>query len=115
MRYPTRVTPLQFFIITVNLSFGASMLTLPRIVAEMAHEDMWLPVLIGGLLLFVGLGIALQLAAYFPGKTIIEYNPLLLGNVTGMALNILLILLMILIVSVEIRTLASRCESICLI
>lgn len=103
MRFPARVTPFQFFFIAVNLAFGASMLGMPRRLAELAGEDMWMPVLLGCGLLLAALWVAVRLAAYFPDKTILEYSRILLGGVAGTALNLVLAIMIVMMTAVMIR------------
>ncbi|HWQ61490.1 MAG TPA: GerAB/ArcD/ProY family transporter [Negativicutes bacterium] len=105
MKSPTRLTPFQFFFVAVNLSFGASLLTMPRQVAETAREDMWMPVLLGGGLLLAAFWVAVRLAAYFPDRTILEYSRSLLGDAAGLALNVYLVILMVMMTAVMVRIL----------
>ncbi len=107
MRFPARVTPFEFFFVAVNLAFGASMLTMPRRMAEMAREDMWMPVLLGSGLVLAAFWAALRLAAYFPDKTILEYSRILLGDAAGTALNYILMILLVMIPAVMMRILVT--------
>lgn len=103
MKSTARITPFQFFFLAVNLSFGASLLTMPRRVAETAHEDMWMPVLLGSGLLLAAFWVAVRLAAFFPDRTILEYSRILLGNAAGLAVNVYLVILLLTMTAVMTR------------
>lgn len=74
------ISPPQF-IIAVNSMFGSSLLTLPSDLARIAKEDMWMPMLLGSILIFLAFWVAIQLSAYFPDITVIDYHVLLLGRI----------------------------------
>lgn len=98
------ISPLQLFIVYVNTAIGAGILTLPRFVAEAAKEDMWLSVIVGGLLMLFALWAATQLSRCFPGQTSIEYNRLLLGTTLGQLVNIVQLSLIIGLASLALQT-----------
>jgi spore germination protein len=89
------VSPLQFFIITINVAVGGGMLTLPSSVADAAKEDMWLSVICGGILMLLSLWVAVRLSQYFPECTCIEYHRILLGPILGQVLNLVLLSLIV--------------------
>jgi spore germination protein (amino acid permease) len=97
---------MQFFFIAITSAFGSSMLTLPRVVAKIAREDMWMSVLVGGIPIIVALWVAVKLAAYFPDHIAVEYHRILLGDVLGTALNVFMVVVMLLVASVMVRTFA---------
>ncbi len=98
------ISPSQFFIIAVNCMFGSSLLTLPSDLARIAKEDMWMPMLLGSILIFLAFWVALQLSAYFPNVTVMDYHVLLLGRIPGFILNGLMIILMMVIIALYLRT-----------
>ncbi|KYZ78093.1 hypothetical protein AXX12_00675 [Anaerosporomusa subterranea] len=98
------ISPLQLFIIYINTAIGAGVLTLPRSVAEIAKQDMWLSVIVGGILLFFAVWIATRLSQYFPGHTSLEYNRILLGSTLGQIVNIFQLSLTIAIAAIALRT-----------
>ncbi len=103
MNPSTRITPLQFLVLTISITFGTSILTLPRKLAKIAGENMWMPVLLGAFVIYFSFRISLQLAALFPNYTSVAYHRLLLGNFGGTLLNIYLLTLMVLVTALFLR------------
>lgn len=103
MNLRTGVSPLQFFIIVINSAFGAGMLTLPRSVADAAKEDMWLSVVLGGVVFLFSFWAVVKVSQYFPQHTCIEYHRILLGPILGQALNIALLFLMVMLTGLALR------------
>ncbi|MDT8901578.1 GerAB/ArcD/ProY family transporter [Anaeroselena agilis] len=97
------VSPLQFMVIAVNAMFGTSLLVLPRRVADSAHQDMWLAVLLASVFIAVSFRIAAALAARFPDLTAIEYHRILLGKFWGNVLNVAMLALMLAVIAQTIR------------
>lgn len=104
MNHNTTISPMQFFVIAVNSMFGSSLLILPSELAHLAKEDMWMPMLFGSILMFVAFWVAVELSAYFPNVTVIDYHVLLLGRILGFVFNFLMIVLMMVVVGISIRT-----------
>lgn len=100
------ISPIQLFIIYINTSIGAGILTLPRPIAEIAKQDMWLSTIMGGILMFIAMWTVIHLSRFFPEHTSIEYNRLLLGSVLGNVVNIFQIGLLILLAAQALRTFA---------
>ncbi|VBB07309.1 spore germination gerab [Lucifera butyrica] len=105
-----RISPLQLFVICFVTAFGVSMTTLPRSVAEAAQEDMWLSVMLGGVLFLLTVWTAAKLAAYFPQATCFEYHRILLGPFLGQLFNLILVVLLAMIPIVSIRTFGSAAQ-----
>ncbi|CQR73591.1 Spore germination protein YndE [Sporomusa ovata DSM 2662] len=101
-----QISPLQLFIFTIISSFGVSMATLPRFVAEIAREDMGLSVFIAGAAFLTTIWIIARLAAYFPDVTCIEYHCILLGPVLGQAVNIFFTVLVVMVLVMSNRSFA---------
>ncbi|MDU4959360.1 MAG: endospore germination permease [Sporomusaceae bacterium] len=104
IKHKAFISPLQLFILYINISIGAGILTLPRSVAAVAGIDMWLSAILGGLLMFFALWVATRLSAYFPGQTSLEYHCLLLGNGLGVIAGVFQLLLLFGLASLAIRT-----------
>ena len=98
------ISPLQLFIIFTNISIGAGILTLPRSVAEIAEHDMWMSVVVGGLLMFLSLLASIRLSQHFPEHTCLEYHRILLGPVLGQIINLVLLSLIIVLAALALRT-----------
>lgn len=103
MNLKAGVSPLQFFIIIINTSFGAGMLSMPRTVAEVTNEDMWLTVSFGGILFLIAFWAVVKLSQYYPKQTCLEYHRILLGPILGQLLNIFLLSLLILLTTISLR------------
>lgn len=104
MNHNTTISPIQFFVIAVNSMFGSSLLTLPSDLARIAKEDMWMPMILGSILMSVAFWVAVKLSTYFPNVTVIDYHVLLLGRIPGFVLNGVMLLLMMVIVALFLRT-----------
>lgn len=104
MKNAVDVSPLQFFVLAVTITFGTSSMTLGHSVAKSAKENMWLSLLLGSLLIIISFWVAARLAKYFPEHTSIEYHCILLGRVLGNILNVIMLSNMIMITSIFIRT-----------
>lgn len=103
MSIQRNISLMQVFIIYVNIAFGAGILTLPRSVATIAGEDMWLSVVLGGLAMGFSLWCSFSLSQRFPGATALEYHRLLLGSIAGQLLNVCFILLLALLGATALR------------
>ena len=104
MKNTVDVSPLQFFVLAITITFGTSSMTLGHSVAKLAKEDMWISVLLGSVLVIISFWTAVKLAKCFPEHTAIEYHCILLGRVLGNILNVIMLSNMIMITSVFIRT-----------
>lgn len=104
MNLQTGISPLHFFIIIINTAFGTGMLGLHRSVAEVAKEDMWLSVILGGVVFLFTFWAAAKLSQYFPHYSCIEYHCILLGPILGQVLNVLLLFLLVMLTAQSLRT-----------
>ncbi len=90
MRGANRINRRQAWFMVSGTMYGVTLLTLPYLSAEIAHETAWLPVVVIGLLSVIVAGIVGRLAELFPGRTVIELVSELwgrpLGLITGLAM-----------------------------
>ena len=98
------ISPVQIFILSFNAAFGVAMATLPKALGAVSKEDMWLPVILGGVVLMFAVWTAAKLSSYFPRHTCLEYNRILLGPVLGQLVNILLLVVIFIVPVVSIRS-----------
>ena len=98
------LSPLQISIMYFTTTFGVSVLTLPRGVATIAREDMWLSVILGGLALGFSLWCAVALCRYFPEATAIEYHDVLLGPIVGQLVSIFYLMNMVFVGAAALRS-----------
>jgi spore germination protein (amino acid permease) len=99
-----RISPLHLYIICFNATFGSSLATLPRSAGNIAHEDMWLSVIVGGMTFLFGVWAVTKLSSYYSEYTCIEYHQILLGPFFGGVINIILIALIIMVPATSSRT-----------
>lgn len=77
---------------------------MPRSVADAAKQDMWLSVILGGVLMLFSFWVTTRLSQYFPDKTCLEYHRILLGPLLGQVLNIILLSLIAAVAFIALRT-----------
>jgi spore germination protein len=105
-RSDDKITTTQAAIFLTNSVLGAGILTLPRGVVEIVKTpDVWLSVLLGGLVVLGVIFVMVKLSQQFPGLTIYQYARLIVGKIPGGALCSLLILYYLVIAGFEARVL----------
>ena len=86
-----RITAVQAMIIIVNYTVAAGVLTLPRTTVEASGTpDVWISVLVGGLLSFITSFIIVKLSQRFPGQTIYQFIGKIIGKPLGMIIGLLI-------------------------
>lgn len=106
-RSDDKITTTQASIFLTNSVLGAGILTLPRGVVEIVKTpDVWLSVLLGGLVVLGVIFVMVKLSQQFPGLTIYQYARLIVGKIPGGALCSILILYYLVIAGFEARVLA---------
>ncbi|OMF38340.1 spore gernimation protein [Paenibacillus sp. FSL H8-0548] len=82
--FKDRITTIQTAVIISNFMLGSGILTLPRAAAEKVETpDIWLSVIIGGLVAIAAGIIMAVLSRSHAGKTVFQYNQVLLGKWIG--------------------------------
>lgn len=89
MQDPRQVVPRQFFILTVCLYIGTSILVTPSGLAHSAREDAWIASLFSLTLNLLMVGLYLGLACVFPGKTLFQIHEQAFGKIIGRLVNVL--------------------------
>ncbi|WP_409347160.1 spore germination protein [Paenibacillus sp. MBLB4367] len=85
-----KITTSQAAIIVTNFILGIGILTLPRVsVEKVKTPDVWLSVIIGGLIAMIIGAIVGQLCRMHPGKTFYQFSMDIMGKWFGRLLNIL--------------------------
>lgn len=83
-----KITTQQAAVFVANYILGVGILTLPRAAAEKVKTpDIWLTVILGGLIAMVAGIIVAKLSQQYPGKTFYEYSQLIVGKWLGIVLN----------------------------
>ena len=87
-----RITNSQAVVIIVNYILGTGILTLPRAsVEKVKTPDVWLSVILGGILAMVSGVIMVKLSQQFPEKTFYQYSQDIVGKWIGRLLSFLII------------------------
>ncbi|MEJ8546039.1 GerAB/ArcD/ProY family transporter [Brevibacillus borstelensis] len=85
-------SPIQLTITTVSTIIGVAILTLPRVLAEeVGTPDVWIDVLLAGIIVAITSMICLHLSNRFPGETFYIYNRHIVGKVLGALISVLYI------------------------
>ncbi|WP_345244323.1 GerAB/ArcD/ProY family transporter [Pontibacillus salipaludis] len=82
----------QYFFFIIQTLIGVGVLTLPFNLHEVAKQDGWISLLIGGVLVQIVLFMMWGLAKRFPDQHLYEYIPTIVGKVVGGLFNAVLIL-----------------------
>lgn len=102
-----QITNSQAAVILVNYILAAGILTLPRTsVEKVKTPDVWITVILGGMIaMIVGL-IIVKLNQRFPGKTFYQYNQEIVGKWMGGFSSLIVICYFFTISAYEVRTMA---------
>lgn len=100
-----RITAIQATVIITNYTVAAGVLTLPRTTVEASGTpDVWISILIGGLISMLTGYIIVKLSQRFPGQTIYQFSGKIIGKPLGAILGILVAVYFLCIASYEIRS-----------
>jgi len=106
-RSDDKISTTETSVFVTNSVLGAGILTMPRVVAAAAESpDLWLSVLIGGVVVILMAIVMAKLSQKFPGKTIFQYSRKIIGRPPAFVMCILLIVYFIMIAGFEVRVLA---------
>jgi spore germination protein len=98
--YITSVQLLAFFICAI---IGTGILTLPRETADIAKQDAWISVLMGGFLLMASVWLAISITRLYPQDTFDRYIKKILGPLLGQVVLFYMTFFLIMVTSFEIR------------
>lgn len=103
----TKLNTSEAVIVVLNSVLGAGILTLPRTISKaVGTPDVWISVLLSGLLVTaIGL-MMVALCRRFPGKTVFEFLPQLTGRWGAYVLGMLIVSYFVVLCSFEIRVMA---------
>ncbi|MFF2589728.1 spore germination protein [Peribacillus butanolivorans] len=102
-----RITTAQATVILINFILGTGILTLPRASAEKVKTpDIWITVILGGLISMIAGVIIVKLSQQFPEKTFYQYIQEIVGKWVGKLLSLLIICYFITICGFHARSLA---------
>lgn len=98
-----RISSVQFYMVSVMVVLGTTILFIPGISVSIGGRDAWLaPILSGGIGLIVMM-IMLQLNRYFPEQTPIEYFRLLFGKWAGSILSAYMLWVLLRFLAIMVR------------
>ncbi|USL45584.1 spore germination protein [Priestia megaterium] len=87
-----QITTPQAAVIVINFILGTGILTLPRTSVEKVHTpDVWLTVILGGLIATMAGVVMVKLSQQFPQRTFYQYSQEIAGKWVGGLLSLLII------------------------
>ncbi|OAH57789.1 hypothetical protein AWH48_01860 [Domibacillus aminovorans] len=89
MKSPATISPVQLFFVLLQTQIGIGLLSLPYTVQEDAGKDGWIAVLLAGLFVQGGIALMCLLSSRFPGLTLYDFAPLLVGRIIGTVLTMM--------------------------
>ncbi|NOU92676.1 GerAB/ArcD/ProY family transporter [Paenibacillus sp. LMG 31456] len=99
-----RITTPQAAVVLINYMLGAGIFTLPRAAVDVVKTpDVWISVIIGGLLAMLAGVIMVKLAQQHPGKTFFQFSQDLVGRWLGRVLSFIAICYFFTISAYELR------------
>jgi spore germination protein len=102
-----RITTPQAAVIISNFILGSGILTLPRTAAEKVNTpDVWISVILGGLIAIIAGVIMVKLCLQFPQKTIYQYSREIVGKWVGGLLSLLIVCYFLLTSGFQLRSMA---------
>ncbi|WP_440970532.1 spore germination protein [Peribacillus frigoritolerans] len=102
-----RITTPQTAVIIINFILGTGLLTLPRSSTEKAHTpDVWISVIIGGIIAIIAGVIMVKLSQQFPDKTFYQYINEIVGKWVGSFLSLVIICYFLMTSGFQLRSMA---------
>ncbi|ATH91955.1 spore gernimation protein [Bacillus glycinifermentans] len=102
-----KITTSQAIVVFVNYILAAGILSLPRTaVQEMGTPDVWLAVILGGMITMAAGIVMAKLSQGYPGKTFFEYGGAIVGKWMGILIGLFFIEHFITIAAFEARVMA---------
>ena len=98
-----RLTTAQVTVQLYAAMVGVGVLSLPHTVSRNAGVDGWIAILIAGLYSMIAVSLMAYIGSRFPGKSLIQYAPLLLGRPLGILILIGFIVYFLLFVGTVVR------------
>ncbi|MGF9700399.1 spore germination protein [Paenibacillus sp. MABNR03] len=103
----TPITTTQAAILIINYMLGAGILTLPRTTVEAVDTpDVWISIMISGLVIMLIGFMMVLLCRRFPGKTVFQFVPEITGKWIALLFSMAIILFFLIISAFEVRVLA---------
>lgn len=102
-----KISTPQAAVVVTNFILATGILSLPRTsVEKVKTPDVWITVILGGLIMMIAGVIMVKLSQQFPGKTFFQYNQEILGKWFGKLLSLVIICYFISIAGYQVRSMA---------
>jgi spore germination protein len=102
-----RITTAQTAVIVSNCILGTGILTLPRAAPEIVQSpDVWISVILGGLIAIIAGVIIAKLSQQFPQKTFFQYSQEIVGKWVGGLFSLLIVCYFLLTSGFQLRSMA---------
>jgi spore germination protein len=102
-----RITTPQTAVIIINFILGTGLLTLPRSSTEKVHTpDVWITVILGGVIAIIAGVIMVKLSQQFPDKTFYQYINEIAGKWVGSFLSLVIICYFLMTSGFQLRSMA---------
>jgi len=108
------ISPRQVFFILVMLLTGIYILILPRHMVTIVGTDGWIVLLVGGFISSLMLFFINKTSRRFPGKTVVEFTPLIMGPFLGKILGGILVAYYTFLAAVSLRIFSEMLKSVLL-
>ena len=95
----------QVRLLLILQMFSTPILILPRIMASIVEQDGWLIPILGLVVGYIYILVITGLTMRFPGKTIAEFAPIVIGNILGSIITVLFGLKILITTAFELRLL----------
>uniref|UniRef100_UPI0026A19ACB GerAB/ArcD/ProY family transporter n=1 Tax=Paenibacillus sp. FSL R5-0766 TaxID=2921658 RepID=UPI0026A19ACB len=103
----TNINTSEVIIVVINSILGAGILTLPRTISKaVGTPDVWIAVILSGLIVTTISILLVTLCRRFPGKTVFEFIPEITGQWIAYLLGLLIIVYFVVLCSFEVRVMA---------
>ena len=109
-----QISKRQVRLLLILQMFSTPILMLPRVMARTVNQDGWLIPVLGLLVGYVYLYLITNLTKEFPGQTISEFAPIIVGKILGNTIVILLGLKILITTAFELRLLCEIVKQILL-
>ncbi|WP_338539751.1 GerAB/ArcD/ProY family transporter [Paenibacillus tundrae] len=103
----SKISTSEVVIVVINSILGAGILTLPRTISKAVETpDVWISVIVSGVLVALISILLVTLCRRFPGKTVFEFVPEITGKWISYFVGLLIIIYFVILCSFEVRVMA---------
>ncbi|MCG7378692.1 spore germination protein [Paenibacillus sp. ACRSA] len=103
----SKISTSEVVIVVINSILGAGILTLPRTISKAVKTpDVWISVIVSGVLVALISVLLVTLCRRFPGKSVFEFVPEITGKWISYVVGLLIIIYFVILCSFEVRVMA---------